>query len=245
MKNALFIFSTISSIFIIMILFRVIPDQLLIVPIVSSSIYIIMVGKGENIGDSEKFLYNLRLNLNKNLPKLRLLKASNNKNLKFSYNLDNSIKAYELSGSTYQFRDTAKNNSTLFNDIINVFTISLNDSTSVKPFIKMIYKKFRLNQTYKIKISNQIKSSNVMHYIGGSLFLPIFAGISYQILNLTNPNSSIYFVPVIITYIILSNLIDLFFSSITLENMGKSINLTFISIGVLLFTSIIAKNILR
>ena len=179
--------------------------------------------------ECEELLDNLLSKSNStSIPKLKLLEQSLNKKFIFSKDFSEAIKYYKLSGSIDRFNKINTHNSFILKRLIEDLTASFSKNLSIQKRLNILREDYKRTDNYNKIASSIVSSSKKMSLIGELLFLPLFAGISYDILKFTSFGGTreIYILPILmILYFLISSWIENLHSN--LSNSFKTYKIAF------------------
>ena len=162
------------------------------------------------------------------IPKVKLLEQSLNKKFIFSKDFSEAIKYYKLSGSIDRFNKINTHNSFILKRLIEDLIASFSKNLSIQKRLNSLREDYKRTDNYNKIASSIVSSSKKMSLIGELLFLPLFAGISYDILKFTSFGGTreIYILPILmILYFLISSWIENLHSN--LSNSFKTYKIAF------------------
>ncbi len=173
--------------------------------------------KGNLKQQSEEFLINLISQQNSDDKQtLNRVSKSINKEFQFKKELNRSLKTYQFSGSLDSLNKLKYPKSSLLERIKEILTYSIHSGTNMyKPLLAL------KSEYYKSDASSRrskalVNSSEAIMTLGNLVFIPMFAGISANIMKFTStvPATAVLeFISIVVFYLLIVNWINALYSN--------------------------------
>ncbi|ASI13585.1 multipass membrane protein [Candidatus Mancarchaeum acidiphilum] len=166
---------------------------------------------------SEEFLINLASQQNSNDKQIlnKVLKSIN-KEFKFGKDITRALRYYHFSGSLEYLSNLKYNESKLLERIKEIIVYSIHSGTDIYKPILTLKSEYYKSDVISRRSRALVKSSEAIMIMGNLVFIPMFAGISANILKFTSTISSgaiLEFLTIIIFYLLMVNWINAEYSN--------------------------------
>jgi hypothetical protein len=203
--------------------------------------FLIFRGKGRDEISMERDvaeLLNGALSCDSHSPTIEMIRSANKERYPFYADLKNAVDFYRISGSTSSFSDLERYGSRPLSKLSGIVSYGLENSQDVRPSLSRLRDKLERSGRSKSRLFAQIKSARSVSQLGSVIFFPMFAGVSVNIMafaagTITSFSYS-WLVPIILFYIIVSNVIGFEYSGEASVNFAKMGSLS-ASSGLLVF----------
>ena len=190
--------------------------------------------------DTYEFILNLIYWYKTKQSKQQLIIASLSKKFYFYNEMIYALKIYnKLGNAEAAFKNIVREKTFYFQQVVNLLIQSIDKGIDIYEPLNEIKRQFDIEKKYISKALASMHNSQSMMQLGSSIFFPIFAGISMNILKFTSQMNNIKFdlqsfSMLFVTYIAIINFINFRYKNSSITSKTENI-MVFTLFSILLF----------